>query len=103
MIRFFLLLLLPFALFAVEEESMTPQQELQAIDKQIEVLKDERDKYISSAKRNANKAMRWQFQKENYSDARRAWDQVARDKKMAEEIQLQIDDLETRKRELNAN
>ncbi|NGX45297.1 MAG: hypothetical protein K940chlam2_00443 [Chlamydiae bacterium] len=100
--RFFLLILLPFVLFA-QEETLPKEQEVQAIDKQIEELQDMKAKYTSSAKRNANKAMRWQFQKENYSDARRAWDLVARDKKIVEEIQVQIDDLEARKRELNAN
>ncbi len=98
-------MLLPLLLslsLLTQNETLTKEQEVQAIDKQIEELQDLQDKYISSAKRKAGNAMRWQFQSENYLDARRAWDQAARDKQIAEEIQIQIDDLETRKKELNA-
>ena len=44
--------------------------------------------------------MRWQFQNENYLNARRAWDKVAHDKQKIKEIQIQIDDLQQRKEEL---
>jgi len=80
--------------------SLSPQEEIAQIDKQIESLQDLQDSLRSSAQRNANNAMRWQFQKENYMDARRAWDQVASDKQKIQELQDQIDDLEVRKRKL---
>lgn len=78
----------------------SPQEEIAQIDKQIVSLQDLQDSLRSSAQRNANNAMRWQFQKENYMDARRAWDQVASDKQKIQELQDQIDDLEAKKSEL---
>ena len=73
------------------------QDEVKQIDQQIETLKELQNKYISSAKRESNNAMRWQFQNRNYTDARRAWEKAAQDKQKAQEIQDQIDDLEKRK------
>jgi len=70
------------------------------MDQQIAELQDLQDKYRSSAQRNTNNAMRWQFQNQNYLDARRAWDKVAQDKQKIQEIQDQIDDLENRKKQL---
>jgi len=76
------------------------QDEVQQMDQQIAELQDLQDKYRSSAQRNTNNAMRWQFQNQNYLDARRAWDKVAQDKQKIQEIQDQIDDLENRKKQL---
>lgn len=75
-------------------------EEVQEIDRQIEQLEDLQDRFRSSAQRNANNAMRWQFQNENYLDARRAWDKAAQDKQKIQEIQDQIDDLKVRKSKL---
>ena len=76
------------------------QDELRQIDQQIEQLQDLQDKYRSSAKRNADNAMRWQFQSENYLDARRAWEKSAQDKQKVKEIQDQMDDLQKRKQKI---
>jgi DNA repair exonuclease SbcCD ATPase subunit len=76
------------------------QDEVKQIDRQIESLQDLQDKLRSNATRNANKAMRWQFQNENYSDARRAWDQVAEDKQKIQELQDQIDDLKAKRKKI---
>lgn len=80
--------------------AVSPQDEVRQIDKQIEQLKDLQDKLRSNAVRNTNNAMRWQFQRENYLDARRAWDRVAADKQKIRELQDQIDDLEERKQKI---
>lgn len=76
------------------------QDEVKQIDQQIQQLQDLQNKLRSNAQRNANNAMRWQFQRENYLDARRAWDHVAADKQKIKEIQDQIDDLETRRQNI---
>lgn len=76
------------------------QEDVKEIDKQIEQLQDLQDKYKASMRRNSNNAMRWQFQKENYLDARRAWDQAAQEKQKIHEIQDQIDDLKKRKKNI---
>jgi len=78
----------------------TWQDEVKQIDQQIENLQDLQGKLRSDAKKKANKAMRWQFQNENYSDARRAWDQVAAAKQKVQELQDQIDDLESKKQKI---
>lgn len=70
---------------------------MQEIDAQIEQLKAQQEKYASDADKQAHDAMRWQFQSENYMDARRAWDRVASDKQKIKEIQDQIDQLEAEK------
>lgn len=76
------------------------QEEIKQIDAQIEQLEDLQDKLRSSAQRNINNAMRWQFQNENYLDARRAWDRAASDKQKIQELQDQIDDLKARKQKI---
>lgn len=76
------------------------QDEVKEIGVQIEQLQNLQDKYRSSANRNINNAMRWQFQNQNYLDARRAWDKAAEDKQKIQELQDQIDDLEVRKKEI---
>lgn len=80
--------------------SLTWQEEVKQIDTQIAQLQDLQEKYRSSARINANNAMRWQFQNESYLDARRAWDKAAQDKQKVQEIQDQIDDLQTRKTDI---
>lgn len=77
------------------------QEEVKEIDVQVEQLKDLQDKYKSSVERNINNAMRWQFQNQNYLDARRAWDKAAADKQKIQELQDQIDDLEARKQKIH--
>ena len=76
------------------------QEEVAGIDKQIGQLQDLQDRYKSSVERNINNAMRWQFQNENYLDARRAWDQAAQEKQKIREIQDQIDDLKRRRNQI---
>ena len=76
------------------------QQEVAEINKQIEQLQDLQDRYKSQTERNVNNAMRWQFQNENYLDARRAWDQAAIQKQKIREIQDQIDDLRSRRNQI---
>ena len=76
------------------------QDDVKQIDKQVEDLGDLQDKLRSNAQRNTNNAMRWQFQSENYLDARRAWDQVAADKQKIQELQDQIDDLNAKKQKI---
>ncbi len=76
------------------------KEEVKQIDQQIEQLEDLQDKYRSNARRNTNNAMRWQFQNENYLDARRAWDRASEDKQKIQEIQDQIDDLQLRKKKI---
>lgn len=70
---------------------------MRQIDAQIAELNDLQERYRFGIEKNINNAMRWQFQNENYMDARRAWDKIAQDKKKIKEIQEQIDDLEDRK------
>lgn len=80
--------------------SLPWQEEVKQIDQQIEQLQDLQDKLRSSAQRNVNNAMRWQFQRENYLDARRAWDQAAAEKQKIQELQDHIDDLQKRKHKI---
>jgi len=96
----FILLLSAFGNTPQGFAQSSSQDEMAKIDAQIEELKDLQDKYRSSMKRHADNALRWQFQNENYLDARRAWDQAAQDKQKIQEIQDQIDDLENRKKKL---
>lgn len=76
------------------------QEEVKKIDRQIYELQELQEKLRASAQRSVNNAMRWQFQNENYMDARRAWDKAAADKQKIQEIQDQIDDLNVRKQKL---
>ncbi|NGX39267.1 MAG: hypothetical protein KR126chlam1_00590 [Chlamydiae bacterium] len=76
------------------------QEEVTQIEREILVLRDLQEKYQASASRSSNNAMRWQFQRENYLDARRAWDKVAHDKQKIRELQDEIDDLEKHKAKL---
>lgn len=76
------------------------ENEVKQIDEQIQALTTLQEKYRSSAQRGINNAMRWQFQNQNYLDARRTWEKVAQDKQKIKEIQDQIDDLEKRKTEI---
>lgn len=76
------------------------QEDVKEIDTQIEELTSLKEKYQASMRRNTNNAMRWQFQKENYMDARRAWDQAAQEKQKIREIQDQINDLQKRKKSI---
>lgn len=80
--------------------SPTWQEEVAGIDKQIGQLQDLQDRYKSSAERNVNNAMRWQFQNENYLDARRAWEQAAQEKQKIREIQDQIEDLKRKRNQI---
>lgn len=95
-IRLGIILLVLLGGLSVEAKSNW-QEEVTQIEAQIEELKNRQEKYRSSATRNSNNAMRWQFQSENYSDARKAWGKVAQDKQKIEEIQDQINDLEAHK------
>lgn len=100
--KWFVCLLLPLQAFG--HEVAPPAQEyntIEEIDEQIARRQELQDKYRASAQRNTNNAMRWQFQNENYLDARKAWDQVAKDKQNIEELQGQIDELEKRKKQLS--
>jgi len=83
--------------------STTPtdwRSELESIDRQLPELRDMQEQLRSSIAKKSNNAMRWQFQNENYLDARRAWDQVAREKEQMAAVQKKIDELETRQQEL---
>jgi hypothetical protein len=77
--------------------NMNWQDEVSEINHQIEQMEDLQRKLRSRVERNVNNAMRWQFQNENYLDARRAWDKAAVDKQKILEIQDQIHDLNKRK------
>lgn len=76
------------------------EDEIKEIDQQIEQLQQLQEQLRASAQRNVNNAMRWQFQQENYLDARRAWDKAAADKQKIQELQDQIGDLEKRKKKI---
>ena len=76
------------------------QEDVKEIDQQIEQLQGLQEKYRWNMQRNVNNAMRWQFQNQNYLDARRAWDQAAQEKQKIQEIQDQIDDLTARKKQI---
>lgn len=80
--------------------SQSWQDEVAKYDREIGHLQDLQDRHRSSAERSVNNAMRWQFQNENYLDARRAWDKAAQDKQKIQEIQDQIDDLKNKRDEL---
>jgi ABC-type phosphate transport system auxiliary subunit len=100
--RWMLLFLLfgSMCLFAEEGQALTWQEQVTKIDEQIQELQDLHDKLNSSNQRNINNAMRWQFENENYLDARRAWDQVARNKQAMQEIQDQVNDLQTERQRI---
>nr|NGX38609.1 hypothetical protein [Chlamydiota bacterium] len=80
--------------------AVTWQEDVKQIDQQIEQLQNLQDKYRWNMERNVNNAMRWQFQNQNYLDARRAWEQASQEKQKIQEIQDQIDDLEVRKKKI---
>lgn len=90
-----MLRLLALCLFATIV-SQPREKEVAEIGQQIDQLQALQERYRSSAQRSINDAMRWQFQNENYLDARRAWDKVAQDKQKIREIEDQIEDLKNR-------
>ncbi len=73
------------------------QDELQKIDRQIGQLEELQQRLRSDAQKNANNAMRWQFQSDQHREARRAWDRAAQEKEKIEEIQGHLDKLKARK------
>ena len=80
--------------------SVSGEEEVAQIDRQIEQLEELQGQVRSNVQRNVGNAMRWQFQNENYLDARRAWDRAAADKEKIKELQDQIDDLKARKKKI---
>lgn len=74
--------------------------EVQTIEKEIYQLQETQEQIQSTIRRKANDAMRWQFQSQNYLEARRAWDEIALGKEKIREIEKRIEQLETRKKEL---
>ncbi len=82
-------------------QAMDSRTELQTIEKEICELQEAEEQLQSDIRRKANDAMRWQFQNENYLEARRAWDEIAVGKQKIGEIQERIQQLETRKKELS--
>lgn len=76
------------------------QLEVQSIDQKINQLNNMKEELRMGVEKKANEAMRWQFQHENYLDARRAWDELAIKKEQMKEVQAQIDKLEARKQEI---
>ncbi len=76
------------------------QEELQQINKQLDDLKDLRDRYDASATRHENDAMRWQFEQNLKQESRRAYKQAELDRAAEKKIQVQIDELEARKAEI---
>ncbi len=78
--------------------SYTWQDQVKEIDQVIQELEGQKESYRRKAQKNTNNAMRWQFQRNNYMDARRAWDKVVESKQKMVEIQDQIDDLKARKK-----
>lgn len=73
------------------------KQEVAEIDQEIAQLQDVQEQLRSKARRNVNNAMRWQFQNENYLDARRAWDQAAQQKQKIQELEDEIQGLKARR------
>lgn len=96
----FLLLFTPLSLTPQESATSGWQSELVSIDQQLAELQEMQEQLRSSITRKSNNAMRWQFQNENYQDARRTWDQVAREKEQLAAVQKKIDELEARKQEI---
>ena len=86
---------------AAEEDKQVPEvsweEQVDKIDQQISTFRELQEKVRKNAKRNANDALRWQSQKENFTDARRAWDRAAKEKQKIQEIDDQIQNLESRK------
>lgn len=78
----------------------TWQDQLDAINSELAELKDQQQKSQSRINKKKNDAMRWQFQNNNYIDARRAWDQIAREKEILQKIEERIDQLQSQKQEI---
>ncbi|MCI0382348.1 MAG: hypothetical protein L0207_04785 [Chlamydiae bacterium] len=98
-IRLVLFFFLIFATIpSLSEEAW--QTELHQIDREIQELKELKEKYESSAERNENNALRWQFRNETYKDARDAWDRAERDRAKVKELEEQITEREKKRAEI---
>ncbi len=84
----------------IAQQTTPVAQELDSINKEIEVLKDRRNMYLARAYNNDLNAERWQFESNRYLDARQAWNDADADREAARRIQLQIDALEKKREQI---
>ena len=73
------------SIFLVALAISSPQHNIDQLDKQIEALENQKERYQMQVEQNINNAMRWQFQNESYLEARRAWQQAAATKQKIQE------------------
>jgi hypothetical protein len=85
---------------AAESPEPTKQQEIEAIDRKIDDLEQQRNHYKASAARHLDQADRWQFNSELYLETRREYELAEKDLQKIEVIDKQIHELKLRKEEL---
>ncbi len=76
------------------------QQEVEALDAQIEELIEEKEGAESRAIRHEDEAMRWQFQERRFSDAREAWRKADIEREKEQEIQEEIGTLKKKREQI---
>lgn len=86
------------ALYA--EEPISPQQELDHINRELKQLTDLKNKYKAAAVRHQDDGMRWQFMEDYKQEAKRAFQQADFELEMVQQIQVRINYLEKQKAEL---
>ena len=76
------------------------QKELQQIDAQIEKLAKERDVHALAAEKYQQKGDKWQYETDYIQDAYANWTKADDERRQMMDIQLQIDALQAKKRQI---
>jgi predicted ribosome quality control (RQC) complex YloA/Tae2 family protein len=76
------------------------QTELQQIDAEIRELQNEKNRFLSAARRYEHQGMRWQFQQSQTQEARRAFRMADIKREAANMVQARIDALNTRRAQI---
>lgn len=82
------------------QEQFDWKQEIQEIDEKIKQLDDLKEFYSSRIAEDSTNALRWEFQDENYPDARKAWERVEKDQNQLDQIENQIHNLQSKRAEI---
>ncbi len=87
-------------ILAADEEIPDWGQEVQQIDRELEQLKDLKNRYKASAARHEDEAIRWQFEQNLKQESRRAYRQAELDREMEQQIQSRIDYLQAKREQI---
>lgn len=106
--RFLLVILSCFVGFAgvlyfgtdFAEEEITPNEQVDQIDREIKQMKDLQNRYRAAARRFEDEGMRFQFQADMQQEAKRAYKKAELAKEKVKDLQAQIDALNEKKAEI---